>query len=625
LATAPPPPISGGTLIGLGSGNIAVASDPDRDAIYVVDTSAAVLLKTIALQSGDEPGRLVEDGAGLVHVALRTGGALVTVDPSSGMVVARRPVCPAPRGVAWDSTTDLVWVACATGELVALPAAGGPIAKQWVIERDLRDVLIENGSIAVTTFRSAEILRLTSSGTIARRDSVPPNGNSAPHVAWRAIATRSHGTLLVHQDHSTVSVTTGMPGAYGSGPCGGGGGIVSSRCTTIDDTTGAATQTEPLTAGLSAVLPVDIAVSPDESSVVVALAGNGFSPELPELQVASFDEFSVPTALTPSSGSAGPPALVGCAGPAPSPPGVVSGATSGTVTPLAVFDDAGLADEDDAGDGPTLVNTDAAADAASTAPAFTAEQVIAVAFDSSGQLLVQSREPPVLHILQLAAVGSGLSNPLGGKQVVLSAISRDDTGHDIFHAMAGAPIACASCHPEGGDDGHVWILNGFARRTPSLRGTIAGTAPYHWPGDEADFPTLTADVYTGRMGGEQLADDQTSALQSWVESIPAPPAPSWVDADAASRGKELFGGTAGCATCHSGPKLTNNMTMTVGTCDAFQVPPLVGVGWRAPFLHNGCAATLADRFAKCSTPAHGAIQGLSSGQISDLTAYLETL
>jgi hypothetical protein len=631
-ATAPPPPISGGTLLGLGSGNIAVASDPDRDAIYVVDTSAAVLLKTIALQSGDEPGRLVEDGAGRVHVALRSGAALVTVDPMTGTVLFRRAVCPAPRGVAWDSTTDLIWVACATGELVALPASGGAIAKQWVIERDLRDVLIENGSIAVTAFRSAEILRLTSSGTIARRDSVPPNGNSAPHVAWRAIATRSHGTLLVHQDHSTVSVTTGVPGAYGSGPCGGASGIIGSRCTTIDDATGAATQTEPLTSALSAVLPVDIAVSPDESSVVVALAGNGFSPELPELQVASFDEFSAPTALAPSSGPAGAATLVGCAGPAPSPPGVVSGATSGTVTvtgpvsPLAVFDDAGLADEDDAGDGATLADSGAAADAVGTAPAFTGEQVIAVAFDSSGQLLVQSREPPVLHILQLAAVGSGLSNPLGGKQVVLSTISRDDTGHDIFHAMAGAPIACASCHPEGGDDGHVWIFNGFARRTPSLRGTIAGTAPYHWPGDEPDFPTLTSDVYTGRMGGEQLRDDQESALQSWVESIPAPAAPSWVDSAAASRGKAIFfGATAACSTCHLGPKFTNNQTMNVSTCGTFQVPPLVGVGWRAPLMHNGCAATFADRFGKCATSGHGSLQGLTAANISDLTAYLDSL
>jgi hypothetical protein len=636
-AIASPPPISGGTLIGLRSGNIAVASDPDRDAIYVVDTSAAALLKTIALQSGDEPGRLVEDGTGLVHVALRSGGALVTVNPSTGTVVTRRPVCPAPRGVAWDSSTDFVWVACATGELVALPAAGGAAAKQWVIERDLRDVLIENGSIAVTTFRSAEVLRLTSSGSIARRDSVPPNGSSVPHVAWRAIATRSHGTLLVHQDHSTDSVITGAPGAYGSsGPCGG-SGIVSGRCTTIDDATGAAVLTQPLTFASSAVLPVDIAVSPDESSVVVALAGNGFSPQLAELQVASFDAFSAPTALAPSSGpsggataSADAAAFGGCAVPVPTP-AAASGSSSGVVTvpglvsPPAVFDDAGVANGDDAGEGTPVPNSDPAANAASSPPAFTPEQVTAVAFDSSGQLLVQSREPAVLHILQLPGAGSALSNPLGGKRVVLSTTSRDDTGHDIFHTMAGAPIACASCHPEGGDDGHVWILDGFARRTPSLRGTIAGTAPYHWPGDQADFPTLTSNVYIGRMGGQMLSDAQTSALQSWVQSVPAPPAPSWVDANAASRGKELFEGTAGCATCHSGPKLTNNMTMNVGTCDAFQVPPLVGVGWRAPFLHNGCAATLADRFGKCSTPAHGPMQGLSSGQISDLTAYLETL
>jgi hypothetical protein len=55
------------------------------------------------------------------------------------------------------------------------------------------------------------------------------------------------------------------------------------------------------------------------------------------------------------------------------------------------------------------------------------------------------------------------------------------------------------------------------------------------------------------------------------------------------------------------------------------VPPLVGVGWRAPLMHNGCAATLADRFGKCSTATHGSVAALSAGQISDLTAYLDSL
>jgi hypothetical protein len=596
-ASVPPPPISGGTLIGLQAGSIAVASDPDRDAIYVVDTSGAKVLQTIALQSGDEPGRLVEDGIGRVHVALRSGGALVTVDPGSGSILARRSVCPAPRGVAWDSTTDLVWVACATGELVALPAAGGPIAKQWVVERDLRDVIIRNGAISVTEFRSAQILRLTADGSIARRDSIKPNGLTTPQVAWRAVESSTHGTFVVHQDDSTVSIPTHTMGAYGSGSC----GAVSSSCAMIDDATGAEVGTSSL---FGAVLPVDFAITPDDTSLLAVFAGNGFSSSGLELQVLPIDSFSSP----------GNPPLCPPVGVSSAPP--FSGSSGLPASGIEV--DAGVVAFD--------ASSGADVSTGFVAPAFTPEQAIAVAFDSAGRVLVQSREPAVLHILDLSTMGSGLSNPLGGKQVVLSTVSRDDTGHDIFHAMAGAPIACASCHPEGGDDGHVWILDGFARRTPSLRGTIAGTAPYHWPGDQSDFPTLTNNVYTGRMGGQKLTPDRTAALESWVQSIPAPPSPSWVDAAAASRGKQVYeGSTAGCATCHSGPKLTDNKTLDVGTCGAFQVPPLVGVGWRAPLMHNGCAATLADRFGKCSTPAHGSVQGLSAGEISDLTAYLETL
>jgi hypothetical protein len=567
-AAVPPPPISGGTLLALQSGSFAVASDPDRDAIYVINTASASLLYTIPLQSGDEPGRLVEDGAGRVHVALRSGGALVTIDPTGGTVLERRSVCPAPRGVAWDSTTDLVWVACATGELVALPAAGGPIAKQWTVERDLRDVLIRNGAISVTEFRSAQILRLGADGTIVRRDSIQPNGLTTPHVAWRAVQSTT-GTLIVHQDESTVSIPTGSINAYGSG-----GGAVGTGFALVDDT---GTE-ESSTSVVDAVLPVDFALSPNGSNLAMIAAGNGFSNTFPELVVIPLSDFAPPTAGT-------------------------------VVVPMG---------------GGSVTATSSANTAVSATSPSTPEQLIAVTFDWQGRLLVQSREPAILHILNASAIGAELTNPIGGTQVVLSTISREDTGHDVFHSTAGAPIACASCHPEGGDDGHVWILDGFARRTPSLRGTIEGTAPYHWPGDQPDFPTLTNDVYTGRMGGQRLTTRRESELESWVQHIPAPPSPSWIDPAAAARGKAVFA-SAGCTTCHSGAKLTNNQTMDVGTCGAFQVPPLVGVGWRAPFLHNGCAASFADRFARCATPGHGSIQGLSAGATSDLTAYLESL
>jgi hypothetical protein len=245
-------------------------------------------------------------------------------------------------------------------------------------------------------------------------------------------------------------------------------------------------------------------------------------------------------------------------------------------------------------------------------------QATAVAFDPAGDLIVQTREPATLVVFA--------SSTDSGTSISLSGDSRADTGFDIFHTQAGGMIACGSCHPEGGDDGHVWLLDDKSRRTASLRGTIAGTAPYHWPGDEADLNVLVNDVYTRRMSGVSLASDQMNAVNDWVQQIPAPPVPTWVDAHAAARGKTLFeSASVGCTTCHSGPKFTNNQTMDVGTGGLFQVPPLVGVGWRTPLFHDGCATNLGSRFSACSTPAHGSIGSLMAGDLSDLIAYLETL
>ncbi len=253
-------------------------------------------------------------------------------------------------------------------------------------------------------------------------------------------------------------------------------------------------------------------------------------------------------------------------------------------------------------------------------------QATAVAFDASSNLVVQTREPAALWLVPNSSQGLGGVADSDVQSISLSVVSKRDTGHDIFHTHAGALIACASCHPEGGDDGHVWVLDGEQRRTPSLRGTIAGTAPYHWPGDEADFAAIVKDVYEVRMSGGVLDGAQTSALSAWVNAIPAPPPPTWVDANAAAAGRALFERPdVGCATCHSGAKFTNNATVDVGTGGAFQVPPLVGVGWRTPLMHAGCAATIADRFGSCSSATHGNIASLSTTDITNLSAYLETL
>jgi hypothetical protein len=85
--------------------------------------------------------------------------------------------------------------------------------------------------------------------------------------------------------------------------------------------------------------------------------------------------------------------------------------------------------------------------------------------------------------------------------------------------------------------------------------------------------------------------------------------------------------SVGCSGCHAGPKLTSNQNVYVGTTATgvtLQVPSLHGVGYRAPFIHNGCAR---DRFdPSCGGgDLHGNTSQLSDEQIGDLVAYLNSL
>jgi hypothetical protein len=245
-------------------------------------------------------------------------------------------------------------------------------------------------------------------------------------------------------------------------------------------------------------------------------------------------------------------------------------------------------------------------------------QVVAVGYSREGVLFAQTREPASLWRADT------------GGAIRLASDSRADTGHLIFHTNSGGGIACASCHPEGGEDGRTWnfVCTG-ARRTQSLRGGISPTAPFHWDGSEFDLSYLLDDVFSGRMAGPLLSDDQKSAMQAWVDTIPAAPRVAGLDEFAVARGESLFwNATVGCRSCHSGPSLTSNMTVNVGTGRAFQVPSLRGLPFRAPFLHDGCAATLADRFTSPSCSGgdkHGATSALSAAQIGDLVTYLQSL
>jgi mono/diheme cytochrome c family protein len=249
-------------------------------------------------------------------------------------------------------------------------------------------------------------------------------------------------------------------------------------------------------------------------------------------------------------------------------------------------------------------------------------QATAATFASPYVLAVQEREPAAVSFFDLR------TNTLRSR-VKLDVSSHYDTGHALFHARAGAGVACASCHPEAGDDGHTWTFAGIGpRRTQTLRGGILGTEPLHWNGDMKDFSSLMKEVFVGRMSGFTPSSDQTDALSHWLDRQPALHADA-ADKAAAERGKVLFESKeVDCASCHGGPHLTNNKTENVGTGAELQVPSLKGIRFRTPLMHDGCAPDLEKRFTDIACGGgddHGKTSQLNATQIKDLTAYLETL
>ena len=562
-AANPVPPISGGTLIALSDGTTVAASDPERDQVYVVDLATNAVTATVRLQAGDEPGRLVEDGARQLHVALRRGGAIATIDPRTAVVTARQAVCTAPRGLAYDKATGSLHVACAGGELVSLPAAGGDATRTLTLDRDLRDVVLgTGGALLVSTFRKAELLVVGADGQVSSRlrpgsGVVPslmgPPQTRTPSVAWRLVSLdeTTGSVVMLHQTGVTDVVDPTAGGYAGIRGC---GGIVQPGVTVLSQGN---TTTPGVASGLGTIsLAVDVAVSPDKSKIAIASPGN--------------TEPQGPTIVEE----------------------LVRQAMQNPVVPCG-----------------------RSANGLETQPA---GQVVAVVYSPGGTLLAQTREP--------AAIWRGDTSVT----IPLATDSRADTGHFVFHVNAGAGLACASCHPEGGEDGRVWnFACAGARRTQSIRGGISPTAPFHWDGAEASFSNLMDDVFTGRMAGPMLAADQKNALEAWVDTIPALPPTAGLDAAAVARGKAIFNdASARCSTCHTGDLLTNNATVDVGTGLAFQVPSLRGVSWRAPFMHNGCAATLADRFSSASCGGgdkHGLTSNLTADQLGDLQSYLQAL
>jgi hypothetical protein len=561
-AETPPPPLSGGTL--LVDGDRAVVADPDRDAVHLVSLASGEPAGLVQTTEL-EPGDepgRVIRGADAYFVALRSGDAVAQLDLDLA-VTARYDVCSSPRGVAASETT--LFVACLQGDLVTIDTLTGEVLERRDVGDDLRDVVVGGEYLYVSHFRSASVsvVPLAGDGTITEIDILPHEDFFRGGIDTPSVAYR----MIEHEGrvvvlHQLASNETTVQISVS----GGYGGF---DCTPgivqagVTIIEGTAVMNTAALGNL--VLPVDIAVDGTTDRVLIAAAGSR------------------------TDDPVGPGRFEGGA----RAPAVAEGFLSDfEISPSLLLGCGGGLSYDDG------------------------RRVTSVGYTDDGRAVALTRAPSELHV-----IGTDERVALPGADVY-------DVGHELFFGDSGAGIACASCHAEGSDDGLVWRFEGIGpRRTQFLRGGILGSEPFHWDGDMTDFRHLAREVFSGRMMGPELPDEYADALAAYIDGMPVPAHGDGVDPLAAERGRVIFESSeTQCSLCHSGPRLSNPASFDVGTGGVFQVPSLVGVSLRAPYIHTGCADTLDDRFdPSCGGVAHGTVSHLAPDELDDLIAYLETI
>jgi len=560
-------PIMGGTLHVTGA--TAIVSDPDRDRVVVVDLVVNRVRGEISVPGG-QPGRITEDARGRVHVILRESGEVLSFDPRDLDGAERHAVCQSPRGIAYDAGADALQIACRDGFLVTMGTDGAIAARVNVEEDDLRDIVATSAGLVVSRFRAAELVQLDRDGhalthvtPASQVEGTDRHGQPIEFVPQVAWRLAARGNRLAVVHQRATDREIELDQPDAYG--GGGGG-------SFDDSPGGfrgegAARRAPISCG-----------------GIVRTTVSVYNAELRTLATQNFAGVTLPVdvAISPDGGRVA----------------VVAAAEQGGTT-ASVFEQevGGFSD-------PCFGSS-----AVDTVPG-----PVAVAYTQSGQLVVQQRDPAQLWI--------------GGRAIALGGEERFDAGHAIFHGNAGLGLACASCHPEGGDDGHVWSFAGFGSlRTPTLHGGILETAPFHWNGDLPSIGALMNEVFERRMGGPTMSEREEGALAGWIDQLPVSAGREGLDEAQIERGARLFWGEAQCGSCHTGGQYTNNATFDVGTGGPFQVPSLIGVSFRLPVMHDGCASPPAERFhpACGGGDQPGRPSPPSDAQRDDLIVYLETL
>jgi cytochrome c peroxidase len=257
--------------------------------------------------------------------------------------------------------------------------------------------------------------------------------------------------------------------------------------------------------------------------------------------------------------------------------------------------------------------------------------------EASGRALVWSEFSHSLTWVALVGTGSFeiAGEPLPRKAPLPAAFEK---GRVLFHTadtrISEDARACASCHPDGRDDGLVWSTPDGPRNPPMLAGRLDRTGPYGWLGTSATVAEHLKKTFK-RLGGKGLEGDDRDALIAYLQQMHAPPvraAGTDSDGSLAEEGELLFQSEkVGCSSCHGDrgdapDTLTHNVRSRAhrDVQGLFDTPSLRFIGGTAPYFHDGRYKSLHSLLSH-TRHTMGSTAQLSPHELLALETYLGTL